>query len=101
MWLLIASAPPSDKPYWPGRRLLAVCDAAIWPLCWAIALNQAPLSIGIVGPVGAAVALLCAAGRLHRALCVNHRYHFTTWRGGRTIGALLVIGMMLKLMLMA
>ena len=99
MWLLIASAPRPAKPYWPGRCLLAAGDAAIWPLCWAVALHQSPVDLGLVGPVGSAVAILCGAGRLHRALWVNHRYHFTTWRWGRIFGALLVMGLLLKLVL--
>ena len=49
-------------------------------------------------PFVAALALLCALGRLHRALCLNHRYRFTTWRLGRVVAALLM-GMVLKLML--
>jgi len=34
--------------------------------------------------------------RLHRALWVNHRYWFTTWRWGRVAAALLVVGAVLK-----
>ncbi len=98
MWLVIAPAPTPDRPYWPGRRLLAACDAAIWPLCWASALLYAPGELGLMGPIGSAVALLCAAGRLHRALWINHRYHFTIWRWGKFAGVLLAIGLLMKLM---
>ena len=58
---------------------------------------NAPKPVGLVGPFVAAVALLCALGRLHRALWVNHRYRFTTWRWGRIAAALLLMGVVLKL----
>jgi hypothetical protein len=45
------------------------------------------------------VALLCSLSRLHRALWVNHRYRFTTWRWGRALAALLLVGAVMKLML--
>jgi hypothetical protein len=61
--------------------------------------SQAPKPVGLVGPFVAAVALLCALGRLHRALWVNHRYRSTTWRWGRFAAALLMMGLVLKLML--
>jgi len=38
-----------------------------------------------------------AFGRLHRALWNNHRYRFTTWRWGRAVAALLVLGFAMKL----
>jgi hypothetical protein len=97
MWLLVAREPKPDVPYWPGRRLLAAIDAAGWPLLWLLVLNHAPKPVGIVGPIVAAVTLLSALGRLHRALWVNHRYRFTTWRWGRIAAALLLLGAMLKL----
>ncbi|SRR6266568_828569 len=100
MLLLYARAPPPDAPHWPGRRLLAAVDAAAWPLLWVIGFSHVP-KVGIVGPVVAAVALLCAIGRVHRALWFNHRYRFTTWRWGRIVAALLLIGVVLKLMLPA
>ena len=59
--------------------------------------TNAPKPVGRVGPFIAAVALLCALGRLHRALWVNHRYRFTTWRWGRIAAALLLMGVVLKL----
>jgi hypothetical protein len=46
-----------------------------------------------------AVALLCAIGRVHRALWTNHRYRFTTWRWGQLVGAFLLVGMILKVMM--
>jgi hypothetical protein len=97
MWLVVAREPKPDAPYWPGRRLLAAVDAAMWPLLWVLVLSHAPKPVGLIGPFVAAVALLCALGRLHRALWVNHRYWFTTWRLGRIAVALLLIGVVLKL----
>ena len=101
MKLLIAREPASDAPYWPGRRVLAAVDAAVWSLFWMLLFSHASKPVGLVGPFIAAVALLCALGRLHRALWVNHRYRFTTWRWGRVVAALLLIGAIMKLMLPA
>ena len=100
MGLLIAREPVLDAPYWPGRRVLAALEAAAWPLAWVLLFSHAPKPVGLVGPFVAAVALLLRAlGRLHRALRVNHRYRFTTWRWGRVVTALLLIGAIMKLML--
>ncbi len=102
MWLLYARAPAPDAPYWPGRRWLAAVDAAVWPLLWVLVFSHAPRPVGLVGPFVAAVALLCAWGRLHRALWENHRYRFTTtWRWGRVAAALVLIDLVMKLMLPA
>ena len=97
MWLVVAREPKPDAPYWPGRRFLAAVDAAVWPFFWVLVFIHAPKPVGVVGPFVAAVALLCALGRLHCALWVNHRYRFTTWRWGRIAAALLLIGVVLKL----
>lgn len=101
MWLLCARAPAPDAPYWPGRRWLAAVDAAVWPLLWVLVVSHAPKPVGLIGPFVAAVALLCTLDRLHRALWVNHRYRFTTWRWGRIVAALVFIGAVMKLMLPA
>ena len=99
MWLLVAREPRPDAPCWPGRRLLAAVDAAMWPLLWVLLFSHAPKPVGLVGPFVAAGALLCALGRLHRALWVNHRYWFTTWRWGRIAAGLMLMGVVLKLSL--
>ena len=99
MWLVVAREPRPDAPYWPGRRVLAAVDAAVWPLLWVLVFSHASKPVGLVGPFVVAVALLCALGRLHRGLWVNHRYWFTTWRWGRVAAALLMIGVVLKLLL--
>ena len=99
MWLLVARPPVPDAPNWPGRHWLAAIDAVAWPTLWVVVFSQAPAPVGVVGPFVVAVALLCGLGRLHRALCVNHRYRFTTWHWGRVAVGLLVVGMVLRVML--
>jgi hypothetical protein len=64
-------------------------------------IRHAPEPVGLVGPFASAVAILCGLGRLHRALWLNHRYRFTTWRWSRIAAAFLVIGLVIKLMLRA
>ena len=101
MWLVVAREPKPDAPYWPGRRVFAAVDATVWPLLWVLVFSHAPKPVGLVGPFVAAIALLCALGRLHRALWVNHRYWFTTWRWGKVLGAMLLIGAVMKLSMSA
>ena len=99
MWLLLAREPTPDAPYWPGRRLLAAVDAAVWPLLWVLLFSHAPKPVGLIGPFVAAVALLSTLARLRRALWENHRYRFTTWRWGRIAAALMLMGVVLRLTL--
>ena len=99
MWLLVAREPLPDAPYWQGRHLLAAVDAVVWPIVWVLLINDAPAPVGLVGPFLSAVALLCGLGRLHRALWVNHQYRFTTWRWGRVLAALMLLGLVMKAML--
>ena len=96
MWLLVAREPRPDAPDWPGRRLLAAIDAVVWPLLWVWVFRHAPAPVGLVEPFVTAMAVLFGLVRLHRALWVNHRYWFTTWRWGRVAAALLVVGAELK-----
>ena len=97
MWVLVAREASPDAPYWPGRHFLAAIDALVWPLLWVLLFMHAPKPVGLIGPFVAAVAVLSAMGRLHRVLWVNHRYRFTTWRWGRVVVALLLMGGVLKL----
>lgn len=97
MWLLVAREPAPDAPYWPGRRWLAAIDAIAWPVAWMMLIQTIPGPLGIVGPVVAALVALAGVGRLHRALWVNHRYRFTTWRWGRVLAAMVLLGYFLKL----
>jgi hypothetical protein len=89
-----------DAPYWPGRRLLALGDAVAWPAAWIVAA-QLPEPSGIVGPMVIALAALSLLGRARRAVAQNHRYHFTTWRGGRLAAMLLLMGLGMRLALHA
>ena len=97
MLIVIARAPQPDAPHWPGRTGLAVIDAVAWPLFWIVLLRHVPVSTGTVGPVGCALAALGAIVRLQRALRMNHRYRFTTWRWGKVLASLLLVGEVLKL----
>jgi hypothetical protein len=97
MWLVFARTPRPDAPYWPGRRLLALADAAAWPAGWMLLATQLPQPTGIVGPMIIAFAALSAVGRVHRAIWQNQRYHFTTWRWGRVVAALSLLGVVLSL----
>lgn len=97
MWLLIAREPRPDAPDWAGRRALAVVDAIVWPVLWVLLIRHAPAPVGMVGPFAVTVVVLVGLGRLHRALWMNHRYWFTTWRWGRVVAALWVTGIVLKL----
>jgi hypothetical protein len=101
MWILFARAPSPDAPYWPGRRLLASVDAVGWPRFWVGVFMHAPKPTGIVPPIVTAIALLYGLGRLRLALSMNHRYRFTTWRWGRLLAALLLLGAMTKLLALA
>jgi hypothetical protein len=96
MWLILARSPKPDAQYWPGRHLFALADAIAWPAGWIAMAMQLPQPAGIVGPMVIALAVLSAVGRVHRAALENHRYHFTTWRWGRIVAGLLLIGFVLK-----
>jgi hypothetical protein len=96
MWLLVSRPPPPDAPYWPGRRWFAALDAVGWPMAMGLAVAFAPMPAGLLVPMVIAVSALIALGRCRRALWVNHRYRFTTWRWGRVVALLLVVGSALK-----
>ena len=101
MWLLVAREPRPDAPDWPGRRMLAAVDAVVWPLLGALLILHAPEPVGLVGPFVTAMAVLLGLRRLHRALWVNQRYWFTTWRWGKVMVAMLLIGAVLKVTMTA
>lgn len=92
MWFVFARAPLPDAPYWPGRRLLALVDAVAWPVGWMMLATHLPQPAGIAVPLVIALAVLGAVGRIRRAACQNHRYHFTTLRWGRVAAGLLLVG---------
>jgi hypothetical protein len=97
MWLIVAREPRPDAPDWRGRRLLAAVDAVAWPVLWVLLIRHAPEPAGLVGPFATALAVLLGLGRLHRAIAVNHRYWFTTWKWGKVAVALLIVGAVLKI----
>ncbi len=57
--------------------------------------------MGLLGPFVTALAVLLALGCLHRALWGNHRYRFTTWRWGRVLAAILLVGALSRLLMSA
>lgn len=97
MWVLLPRPPRPDATCWPGRRWLASADAVAWPLLWALVFQRALVPVGIEAPMVVALAVICAVRRLYRALWVNHRYRFTTWRWGGVVVALLLMGVVLTL----
>lgn len=99
MFYVVLRAPRPDAPYWAGRRWLAAIDALVWPIAWVWAVRAMPVSTGIVGPVVIALCVLAAVGRLHTAVCENHRYWFTTWKWGRVAMAVWLMGVVIKLTL--
>src|SRR4051794_13119163 len=96
MWLILVRAPPPDAQYWPGRRWLATIDAMSWPALGAYALSRIAASGGIVVAVLLALLVVCGLRRVITALTANQRYRFTTWRYGRWLAYLLLIGALLK-----
>ena len=80
---------------WPASSRSRRCGRVATPV--GAGVQPCAETCWLVGPFVAAVALLCALGRLHRALWVNRRYRFTTWRWGRIAAALLLMGVVLKL----
>ena len=99
MWILFTRPPAPDKPYWAGRRFLAVLDALFWPALALTALAQFSGTGGIARPMAAVIALLFALCRLDTAWRRNHRYRFVTWWLARTVLAFVLFGAALKLMM--
>jgi hypothetical protein len=96
MWVLFAHAPPPDAPYWPGRRWLSAVDAVVWPGAAWYWIGKSVGSGGIVLALVMALLVVSGVRRLFTALLVNHRYEFTTWRWGRALVSVLVVGTLLK-----
>ena len=97
MWLLYARTPVPDAPHWPGRRLLAVIDALVWPGLIAAMISSSSLQTGVVGSMTLALCMVYGVRRCMRALWHNERYQFTGWRWGLPLAALLAVGAALKL----
>lgn len=96
MFILLSPPPLPDAPQWSGRRWFAALDALVWPMTWLVGIAAAAFPSEVVGWVGAAGAIGSAAVRCRRAMWLNHRYRFTTLRWGRLLGALLALGILLK-----
>ena len=54
--------------------------------------------MGIVGMLVIVCAVLSAVLRLRCALLSNGRYRFTTWRWGRVLAVLMLVGIAMKVM---
>jgi hypothetical protein len=97
MWIIVNRTPRPDAPHWPGRRWLAAIDAVGWPVLIVWLVLHAPVHMGAMGQLAIVIAALSALTRLRRAVWFNHRYRFTTWRWGRVVATLVLIGALLKL----
>ena len=98
MWLLVAREPGPDASQWAGRMSLAVLDAVAWPLVVVLIVFQSRVPLGVVGAVFAAAAFALSVARLHRAIWLNHRYRFTTWRWGGVVLGLMLLGTTLRML---
>ena len=99
MWLVLRRKTRPDAPYWPGRRFLAVLDAVAWPCGWIVIDLSVREQTALMGSVVIVLALLVAVRRLHRAIWNNGRYFFSTWRWGRAVVLVILIGGWAKLVL--
>lgn len=97
MWVVLARRERQPATYWPGRRLLALIDALVWPAAFAYLVTRVPVATGAVGAVALALCLLCALRRAHRALWQNERYAFTTRVLSIALACCLVLGWALRL----
>ena len=97
MWIPFARAPRPDAEYWPGRRSLAFLDAVVWPALLLWMINTAPVG-GVVRDVAVIATIIFALRHAHRALLLNQRYRFMTWRLGVIVAVILALGLMAKVM---
>jgi hypothetical protein len=95
VWVVIARATRPDAPRWPGRQLLSVVDAIVWPAAWLAGISLVPKS-GLLGTFIAALAILFGLQRSWKALFRNERYRFTTWRWGVPMITLIALGALIK-----
>lgn len=98
MLLLVAREPMQDAHHWAGRRSLAVLDAVVWPLAAILLIYLSNIPVGVFGPVLMVAVFQLSVARLHRAISLNHRYRFSTWRWGRVVLLLLMVGAVLKML---
>lgn len=97
MFMLVARAPQPDAPYWPGRHLMALVDAVVWPMLVGAIVANVPYAAGIAGRFALALCVVCAVRRATRALWSNTRYRFTTVRLGMPLATLIAVGAFLKI----
>ena len=97
MWMLYLRTPAPDAAHWPGRRGLAVLDAALWPTLIAAFAANLSIDSGLVGRFVIAACVLVAMRRCSRALMHNERYRFATGRWATLLAAMVMMGVMLKL----
>src|SRR5262245_24789278 len=97
MFIAFAHTVLPDAVVWPGRRVLAVVDAVLWPVIGAHLLVVNRLDAGAFGGVLVTILGVLAIARTHRAFLRNERYRFTTWTWGRWLAWLLASGWLLKL----
>jgi hypothetical protein len=98
MWLLFTRPHRPDFPVWPGRHVLALLDAVLWPaLIGGYAFGAAQIVPGIVTQVVFSACVVAALVRAERAVFENQHYRFTTWRWARNALIVLAFGAGLKL----
>lgn len=97
MWMLYLRTPAPDAAHWPGRRGLAVLDAALWPTLIAAFAANLSIDSGLVGRFVIAACVLAAMRRCSRALMHNERYRFATGHWATLLAAMVMMGVMLKL----
>jgi len=97
VWIVVQREPAPDLPYWSGRRWLAAVDAVAWPLGLGLLLGRVPGKAGLILPVASAVLLLWGLSRFQKAVWLNHRYRFTTWRVLGILAVLVIVGLVLKI----
>ena len=96
MWVLIARQPSPEAAYWPGRPMLSLLDAVLWPAAWVFGVSSMAMHPGLIGIGVVILAIVAAAGRCRRALLDNGRYRFTTYRWGVPMVALCACGAVVK-----
>lgn len=97
VWIVVQRASAPDLPYWSGRRWLAAIDAIAWPVGLWVLLGRVPGKAGLVLPMASAVLVLWGLSRFHKAVWLNHRYRFTTWRVLGILAVLVIVGLVQKI----
>jgi hypothetical protein len=85
-----------DPAQWQ-QLSLAVLDAVAWPLAAVLLIYLSCMPLGVVGVVLMAAAFVLSVARLRRAIWLNHRYRFTTWRWGGMVFGLMMVGAVLNM----